>query len=360
MISRSRSEASCVRRYSFHSCWASSDAIQRRRGVSVCIGLGGSGKRWGAKCCKPYRPPAPDHEGPGVHGRLPISGDGRFPQVLGRSSDDRDAPPRRSPLPRKVPPPPMALRVTRPTAAPVDPREAAASALFREDLAAYRALFAGAAAQENLHERYATRRAVLEAGLQGPAKESPKAIAQRFAAVAGVALDALEAEPREPVFLNYAGVALYELGSYAAAEALFRAAFRLSPTLPHVRENLDALVAARRTGRRPSLPATVAAVLPGLARRAERCAAAAQPLAGLTLSLCMIVRDEEEMLPRSLAAVRDAVDEIIVVDTGSTDRTIEIARSFGAKVIEREWTGSFADARNASFDAATGDWVMFL
>ncbi len=127
-----------------------------------------------------------------------------------------------------------------------------------------------------------------------------------------------------------------------------------------MRENLDALVAARRTGRRPSLPATVAAALPGLARRAERCAAAARPVEGLTLSLCMIVRDEEEMLPRSLAAVRDAVDEIIVVDTGSTDRTIEIARSFGAKVIEREWTGSFADARNASFDAATGDWVMFL
>src|SRR6185436_14922920 len=81
---------------------------------------------------------------------------------------------------------------------------------------------------------------------------------------------------------------------------------------------------------------------------------------GQTLSLAMIVRDEEEMLPRSLAAVRDAVDEIIVVDTGSTDRTIEIAKSFGAKVIEREWTGSFADARNVSFDAATGDWVMWL
>ncbi len=254
----------------------------------------------------------------------------------------------------------MALRVTRPTAAPVDPREAAARALFREDLPAYRALFTDAAAQENIHARYATRRALLEAGLQGPAKESPKAVAQRFAAVAGAALDALEGEPREPVFLNYAGVALYELGAFAAAEALFRAAFRLSPTLPHVRENIDALVAARRTGRRPSLPATVAAVLPGLARRAERCAAAAQPVTGLTLSLCMIVRDEEEMLPRSLAAVRDAVDEVIVVDTGSTDRTIEIARSFGAKVIEREWTGSFADARNASFDAATGDWVMFL
>ena len=74
----------------------------------------------------------------------------------------------------------------------------------------------------------------------------------------------------------------------------------------------------------------------------------------------MIVKDEEEMLPRCLAAAAPAVDEIVIVDTGSTDRTIEIAREFGATVIEREWTGSFADARNVTFDAATGDWLMFL
>jgi Flp pilus assembly protein TadD len=162
----------------------------------------------------------------------------------------------------------MALRVTRPTAAPVDPRDAAVAALLREDLAGYRGVFAETASEPGVHARYATRRAVLEAGLQGPPREAPKATALRFAAVSGVALDALEAEPREPVFLNYAGVALYELGSWAAAEALFRAAYRLSPTLPHVRENLDALVVRRRTGRRPSLPAPVAAALPALARRA--------------------------------------------------------------------------------------------
>ena len=74
----------------------------------------------------------------------------------------------------------------------------------------------------------------------------------------------------------------------------------------------------------------------------------------------MIVRDEEEMLPRCLEAAAPAVDEIVIVDTGSIDRTIEIARSFGATVIEREWTGSFSDARNVSFDAATGDWLMYL
>ncbi|MGA2925405.1 MAG: glycosyltransferase, partial [Solirubrobacteraceae bacterium] len=74
----------------------------------------------------------------------------------------------------------------------------------------------------------------------------------------------------------------------------------------------------------------------------------------------MIVRDEQETLPRCLEAIAPVVDEIIVVDTGSRDATIEIARSFGARVIEHEWTDSFADARNISFDAATGDWLMFL
>jgi tetratricopeptide (TPR) repeat protein len=74
----------------------------------------------------------------------------------------------------------------------------------------------------------------------------------------------------------------------------------------------------------------------------------------------MIVKDEEEMLPRCLEAAKPAVDEIVVVDTGSSDRTVEIARSFGAKVIEHPWTGDFAEARNVSVDACSGDWFMWL
>ena len=66
------------------------------------------------------------------------------------------------------------------------------------------------------------------------------------------------------------------------------------------------------------------------------------------------------MLPRCLAAVAPAVDEIVIVDTGSSDRTIEIAREYDANVIEKEWTGSFSDARNVSFEAATGDWIIYL
>ncbi len=78
------------------------------------------------------------------------------------------------------------------------------------------------------------------------------------------------------------------------------------------------------------------------------------------LSLCMIVKNEEEYLPRCLASVQGVVDEIIIVDTGSTDRTVEIARSFGAKVFHHPWRGDFSEARNVSLEHATGDWILFL
>jgi tetratricopeptide (TPR) repeat protein len=74
----------------------------------------------------------------------------------------------------------------------------------------------------------------------------------------------------------------------------------------------------------------------------------------------MIVKDEEEMLPGCLEAVAPGVDEIVVVDTGSSDRTVEIAESFGAQVIHFPWNGSFSDARNAGLDAAKGDWLLYL
>jgi glycosyltransferase involved in cell wall biosynthesis len=172
-------------------------------------------------------------------------------------------------------------------------------------------------------------------------------------------LDALARTPSEPVLLNLTGVLLYELTELGGAEALFRAAIRLDPELPHVAQNLDhALVRKRGTQARPR--GAAGAMLRTLGKRAKAVAGRARPRSAMTLSLCMIVKDEEEMLPGCLEAVRDAVDEMIVVDTGSGDRTAEIARSFGAKVIDFPWNGSFADARNVSLEAATGDWVMYL
>lgn len=78
------------------------------------------------------------------------------------------------------------------------------------------------------------------------------------------------------------------------------------------------------------------------------------------ISLCMIVRNEEKCLAKCLASVQGIVEEIIVVDTGSEDETKRIAAGFAAKVIDFIWTGSFADARNASLEAASGDWILFL
>jgi glycosyltransferase involved in cell wall biosynthesis len=141
---------------------------------------------------------------------------------------------------------------------------------------------------------------------------------------------------------------------------MFEAARRLDPHPADVERGLAQLAERRELMRTSAVRAPLRAALPALSRRALEIAARAQPATDLRLSLCMIVRDEEQMLPRCLDAVADAVDEIVIVDTGSSDATIEIARSFGARVIEREWTGSFAEARNVSFDAASGDWVMYL
>ncbi len=74
----------------------------------------------------------------------------------------------------------------------------------------------------------------------------------------------------------------------------------------------------------------------------------------------MIVRDEEKFLPQALASVKDYVDEIIICDTGSQDRTIEIARSYGATVIEDPWRNDFSWSRNKSIEMATKRWIFFL
>jgi glycosyltransferase involved in cell wall biosynthesis len=78
------------------------------------------------------------------------------------------------------------------------------------------------------------------------------------------------------------------------------------------------------------------------------------------ISLCMIVKDEEQFLPACLKSVQSVVDEIIIVDTGSKDKTIEIAKSFNAKIIQIPWEDDFAKARNVSLENATGEWVLHL
>jgi len=81
---------------------------------------------------------------------------------------------------------------------------------------------------------------------------------------------------------------------------------------------------------------------------------------GQGISLCMIVRNEEHDLARCLGSIHDCVDELIIVDTGSTDRTPMIAEAMGAKVIRHTWQDDFSAARNAGLERAHGAWILVL
>lgn len=78
------------------------------------------------------------------------------------------------------------------------------------------------------------------------------------------------------------------------------------------------------------------------------------------ISLCMITKNEEEYLPQCIESVTNLVSEIIIVDTGSTDRTIEIAQSFGAKIYRHPWKDDFSLHRNQSLSYATEDWILVM
>ncbi|MDV2685099.1 glycosyltransferase family 2 protein [Alkalihalophilus lindianensis] len=80
----------------------------------------------------------------------------------------------------------------------------------------------------------------------------------------------------------------------------------------------------------------------------------------VTISLCMIVKNEELLLARCLDSVVDLVDEINIIDTGSTDNTVQIAKEYTNRVFFYKWNGDFAAARNASFDHATKDYILYL
>ncbi|MDO8656556.1 MAG: tetratricopeptide repeat protein, partial [Nanoarchaeota archaeon] len=79
-----------------------------------------------------------------------------------------------------------------------------------------------------------------------------------------------------------------------------------------------------------------------------------------TLSVAMIVKDEEKNLAQCLSSIQDLVDEIVIVDTGSTDKTKEIAAQFTNKIVDFKWVDDFAAARNEALKHATGNWILVL
>jgi len=146
--------------------------------------------------------------------------------------------------------------------------------------------------------------------------------------------------------LNAVGIALYELGHFTLAETFFQRVLELAPEHPLARQSL---LACRRNLQTQVEPPAALSDLVRLARPGRP-----------TVSLCMIVKNEEAFLEGCLDSVQGAVDEIVIVDTGSTDRTLEIASRYGARILHHPWTGNFSEARNVGLDAATSDWTLVL
>ena len=80
----------------------------------------------------------------------------------------------------------------------------------------------------------------------------------------------------------------------------------------------------------------------------------------VTLSICMMIKDEEKNLHRCLPSLSGLADELVVVDTGSSDNSISLAESFGAKVFQHPWEDDFSKHRNQSISHASGDWVFII
>lgn len=157
----------------------------------------------------------------------------------------------------------------------------------------------------------------------------------------------LELDPYNAAAFNAMGVVLFRMELWGAAEKFFRKALSLDPAHATAKTSLVEAMKHLRDGD-PPLPENFELVMSLLNTK--------EP----TLSLCMIVKNEEEFLEGCLASVKDVVNEMIIVDTGSTDRTVEIAEQFGAKVFHYAWHGDFAAARNESLQHATGDWILVL
>lgn len=161
---------------------------------------------------------------------------------------------------------------------------------------------------------------------------------------------ALSAEPENPDLIAANGLILAFAGEEEAAAALLpsagknKCAVKLETILTdHFACRLK--LAARKQKKDPTATAF-------LANRTSS--------ADIRISACLIAKNEEKHLGRCLTSIRKVVDEIVVVDTGSTDATIQIAKSFGAKVSHFAWSDDFAAARNESLKHATGDWILWI
>jgi len=159
--------------------------------------------------------------------------------------------------------------------------------------------------------------------------------------------------------LNNMGAALREEGRMQEAVNYFENAIKMEPRYPIAYINLARLLNSNSQHEEAmSLLSTGIRKCPDVEEL--RMLRDSMKSRSGSVSFCMIVKDEEERLSTALESIKSFADEIIVVDTGSTDRTVEIAESYGAKVYYHEWEKDFSKARNQSISYATKEWVGIL
>ena len=166
-------------------------------------------------------------------------------------------------------------------------------------------------------------------------------------------LAALKTRPFHPEAYVMLGETAQAAGDLALARRCSERALQLAPHFP-LAVQLTASLRSGGKGNRVKWP-------PLPENRGSR--QGDQPAQGSNLtrlSVCLIVRNEESFIGRCLASVRNLASHIVMVDTGSSDRTVAIAKEHGAEVHSFAWNDNFSDARNVALARATGDWILML
>lgn len=167
---------------------------------------------------------------------------------------------------------------------------------------------------------------------------------------------ALRQNPSNANIYSVLGIALFHLGEHALARQFFQKTLALAPDHQGASESMaivEQLIRNKPKKKRDTISPAYQPYVPLLQLIRD-------PESRKTLSLCMIVKNEEQFLRQCLESVKEIVDDIVIVDTGSTDGTLEIAEEYGANIQHFEWNGSFSDARNEALKYATSDWVLIL
>ena len=197
--------------------------------------------------------------------------------------------------------------------------------------------------------------------------ESMRALHYSDAEMLALADEALAKYPDLPDFYAQRGMILCGLIRYPeAAECLRMALYKFDHDFSALHDSsfFNPLVAARVAARLAQIYTHLGNEVQAKhwqeRERAYMQGNTVENVEGIRISACYIVRDDVVHLKKSIESLRDAVDELIVVDTGSRDDTVATAQSYGGTVYEFPWADDFAAARNAALSHATGDWIVFI